>query len=105
MTPSWPRCGSDSEWPMRIREVRPHGDLVEYVEAYWWSDGPATSSEEIRVLPDGCTDVVFDESSAMVVGTMTRPLETRVSSPLFGIRFRPGRAALALRAPISVATD
>lgn len=57
------------------------------------------------MIPDGCADVIFDHDSALVVGTMTRPLEARALPGMFGIRFRPGRAALALRAPLTALTD
>jgi AraC-like DNA-binding protein len=87
-----------------IHEVKPSAELAEYVDAYWWTD--ASSPDAItRVIPDGCADVIFDPDSAFVVGTMTRPLEARTFPGMFGIRFRPGCAALVLRAPLTTVTD
>lgn len=86
---------------MPVREIAPSPDLAAYIDAYWWSDDAA----EVRVIPDGCADVIFDGDAAMVVGPMTRPLNTRSAPGMFGIRFRPGRAALALRAPLTEVTD
>jgi len=87
---------------MSIRELPPSADLASYVDAYWWSDSFAAA----RIIPDGCADVIFDGGGgAMVVGTMTRPLDTAAEAGMFGIRFRPGRAALAIRAPLTEVTD
>jgi len=86
---------------MAVYERAPSADLAEFIDAYWWSDGEATT----RILPDGCADVIFDGSGASVVGTMTRPIEARTEPGMFGVRFRPGRAALALGAPLTEVTD
>ena len=86
---------------MSIRELPPSPDLAPFIDAYWWSDGEATT----RVLPDGCADIIIDSSGASVIGPMTRPIEARAEPGMFGIRFRPGRAALALGAPLTEVTD
>ena len=86
---------------MAVHELAPSADLASFVDAYWWSDLEA----DVRIIPDGCADVIFDGSGSMVVGTMTKPLQTRSAAGMFGIRFRPGRAALALRAPLTEVTD
>jgi AraC-like DNA-binding protein len=86
---------------MAVCELAPSADLTSYVDAYWWSNDAA----DVRVIPDGCADVIFDGDAAIVVGTMTRPLETRSAPGMFGIRFRPGRAALALGVPLTEVTD
>jgi AraC-like DNA-binding protein len=88
-----------------IHEVAPSRELAEYVDAYWWSD--AESSGTMRILPDGCADVVFDKEGAFVVGAMTRPLRIDAAETIgaFGIRFKPGRAAIALRTPLTLLTD
>jgi AraC-like DNA-binding protein len=51
-----------------------------------------------RVLPDGCIDMIFvrrgstEDYSALVVGTMTRPLFTELAGHVdyLGVRFAPG---------------
>jgi AraC-like DNA-binding protein len=90
---------------MTIHEIAPSPELAQYVDAYWWSD--SASSGTMRILPDGCADVVFDPKGAFVVGAMTRPLRIDAAESVgaFGIRFRPGRAAVALRAPLTLLTD
>ena len=90
---------------MTIHEIAPSRQLADYVDAYWWSD--EDSSGSIRILPDGCADVVFDRDRAFVVGAMTRPLRIDAAESVgaFGIRFRPGRAAVALRTPLTLLTD
>jgi len=84
-----------------IREFAPSADLAPYVDAYWYSDG----GEATTVIPDGCADIVLDGIEATVVGTMTRPIHVQSSAGTFGIRFRPGRAALALGASLTLVTD
>jgi AraC-like DNA-binding protein len=90
---------------MAIHEIAPSPELAEYVDAYWWSD--EESSGTMRILPDGCADVVFDQEGAFVVGAMTRPLRIDAAEAIgaFGIRFKPGRAAIALRTPLTLLTD
>ena len=90
---------------MTIHEIAPSSELAEYVDAYWWSD--ESTSGTMRILPDGCADVVFDPRGAFVVGAMTRPLRIDAAESVgaFGIRFRPGRAAIALQAPLTLLTD
>jgi AraC-like DNA-binding protein len=90
---------------MAVHEITPSPDLAEYVDAYWWSDRSSVGS--MCILPDGCADVVFDPKGAFVVGAMTRPLRIDAAESVgaFGIRFRPGRAALALRTPLTLLTD
>jgi len=87
---------------MAVHERAPSADLASFVDAYWWSDSFAAA----RIIPDGCADVIFDGGGgAMVVGTMTRPLDTSAEPGMFGIRFRPGRAAIALGTPMTEVTD
>lgn len=92
---------------MAIHEIAPSADLARDVDAYWRSDD-SPAAGPVRVLPDGCADIVFPpEGGAVIVGTMTRPLTVNSadSAGLFGIRFRPGRAAHVLRAPLTMFTD
>ncbi|HKB78989.1 MAG TPA: helix-turn-helix transcriptional regulator [Thermoanaerobaculia bacterium] len=86
-----------------IHETAPAADLAGCIEVWWWIDGPP--ARPIRVLPDGCTDVVFGPDGAFVVGTMTRSLLVESTSGTFGVRFRPGRAAALLRTPLALLTD
>ena len=74
---------------MTVHEIAPNAELAEYVDANWWSD--ASSAGEMRILPDGCADVVFDRKGPRVIGAMTRPLRIDAAESVgaFGIWFRP----------------
>ncbi|HET7436066.1 MAG TPA: helix-turn-helix transcriptional regulator [Thermoanaerobaculia bacterium] len=92
---------------MTYREFAPAAALAPWVECFWTRSGDA-SERVVRVLPDGCADLVFDLTAeeGMAVGTMTAPLEVRASDHDFlGVRFRPGRAAAFLRLPLADITD
>jgi AraC-like DNA-binding protein len=56
------------------------------------------SGQPHRVLPDGCIDFLFDLHSGRmrIVGPMTRAeiVQVEVGQVVFGVRFRPGSAAL-----------
>src|SRR5512142_2638032 len=91
---------------MSYREERPAPSLADAVECFW-TDEAAPS--DLRVLPDGCADVIFDldRERVFVVGTMTRPLivDAASRSRLFGVRFRPARISALLRLPLEELTD
>lgn len=75
--------------------------LDAWVDAFWSFEGQGGPH---RVLPDGCMDLLFelDSGRLRLVGPMTRAELVHVGAAqrLFGVRFRPGRAArfLALAA-------
>ncbi|MGA7614711.1 MAG: helix-turn-helix domain-containing protein [Thermoanaerobaculia bacterium] len=96
---------------MSYREFAPPPDLAPYVECFWTRRSEAAAGRSDRVLPDGCTDIIFDLSgetfpAGVVVGTMTAPLrfENRAAD-LLAVRFRPGGAASFLRIPARRLTD
>jgi AraC-like DNA-binding protein len=98
-------------------EVAPPADLRPFVRAFWWRtrEAPAAARtvgavSEVRVLPDGCADLLIDGDRVRWVGTMTRArvVEERAQgeeSPLFGVRFQPGALAAFVRAPLHEVTD
>jgi AraC-like DNA-binding protein len=94
--------------PMPYREIAPSDALAAWVDCFWTSRDDEGTGEH-RVLPDGCADLIFDlhEGEGLAVGTMTRPLlvPERPNTELFGVRFRPGRAAAFLRIPLAEITD
>jgi len=83
------------------REFTPSPALAPFVECLWsWQAGGSTTvPDEIRVLPDGCVDLICDLSGPIaevaIVGTMTRPLVVRPAGRLrfTAVRFPPGGAA------------
>jgi len=92
------------------REIAPTAALRPWVECFWTrSVGGGQAIVPVRVLPDGCADLVFDLTAGegLAVGTMTKPLVLPPSSAreFFGVRFRPGRAASFLRIPLAEITD
>lgn len=92
-------------------EYLPHPALSPYIEAYWTiKTGDIALLKLHRILPDGCTDIIFNKGNTIcgpnqrqlllsgesyLVGTMTTFSETIISSDssLLGIRFRPGGIA------------
>ena len=89
-----------------VQEFRPGPALRSRVAAFWSTNAVP---EPIRVLPDGCADIIIDRDrdEAFVVGTMTRPLfiEPDRAGNFLGIRFRPGRLAAILGVPLREVTD
>lgn len=93
---------------MPYREIAPSPRLAPWVECFW-TRGDEPPAGRVRVLPDGCADLVFElrNGAALAVGTMTRPLvfESHEPAEYLGVRFRPGRAAAFLRIPLAEITD
>ena len=104
-------------------EYAPAIELRPFVECLWTrtSVHPIAGGRVHRIPPDGCTDIVVafrDVSphaprsaappvSALVVGTMTRPMVVRTepSLSMLGVRFRPGFARTFLGAATQDLTD
>jgi AraC-like DNA-binding protein len=80
--------------------------LDHWVDALWLFEGQGGAH---RVLPDGCIDFLVDLESGKgsVAGPMTRAevVELPPGTRVFGVRFRPGAAALLLEAPASELLD
>ena len=92
------------------REIVPSPRLSKHVECFW-SGRPSQGEVEHRVLPDGCTDLIFSVAGGRVrasaVGAMTQPL---IASPapgeeLFGVRFHPAMSHGLMRVPVGLLTD
>jgi AraC-like DNA-binding protein len=95
---------------MAYREYQPHPALRPFVDRFWTRTlGKAPG--ELRVLPDGCMDVMvnLDRGTAYAVGAMTRPLVIPARSGpggrLVAVRFRPGAAGPFLRVAAHQLTD
>jgi AraC-like DNA-binding protein len=90
------------------RELLPHPALRPFVDRLWTRAG-AGESAPLRVLPDGCIDVLVSlaEGRARAVGTMTRTLVIPPGRPLHAVavRFRPGAAAPFLGIAAHALTD
>jgi AraC-like DNA-binding protein len=85
------------------REYRPSAKLATFVECFWTHE--TVEKTVHRVLPDGCADLLFTQTSAgsqelIVVGTMTRAsLFDLPKAKFIGVRFRPGMSFLFVPAP------
>jgi AraC-like DNA-binding protein len=81
---------------MTYREHAPPAPLGRWLECIWERVGEA---EPVRVLPDGCIDVLWVEGEGTyVVGPNTRAFlaPLRVGARVVGARFRPGGAPALL---------
>ncbi len=100
-------------------ERPPDARLARFVESIAFStdEGEAEPPHAIRVVPDGCVDLLFSvaadpeqgvgASRADVFGTKTRPLFVETGPPVenVAVRFRPGAAVRFLRTSASLLTD
>jgi AraC-like DNA-binding protein len=71
---------------LRWREYLPDAPLSPWVATVWTLE--CEESQALRVLPDGCMDLIGDD----LVGTLTTPLlaELRGGEASCGVRLRPG---------------
>ncbi|HAZ11237.1 MAG: hypothetical protein A2X86_08305 [Bdellovibrionales bacterium GWA2_49_15] len=97
---------------MDYKEFLPNLGLAKYVECFWTMNSQTVIGAEakpVRVLPDGCIDIIFDfaHSKQYVVGTMERPLLVTVTGnvDMLGIRFKPGGSQPFLRFMARDCTD
>ena len=84
---------------MGYREFPPPTALRDLVECAWVLDGPP---ESVRVLPDGCMDLMRMAGRVMVAGPdTTASVSFRDGEPFVGLRFHPGVLPRLLGAPAS----
>ena len=84
---------------MAYREFPPPTMLRELIECAWVVDGPP---EQVRVLPDGCMDLMRMDGRTMVAGPdTTASVIPRDGEPFVGLRFRPGVLPRLLGVPAS----
>src|SRR5882672_2143831 len=98
-------------WTDVYQELIPHRALQPFVDRFWTRTGPAAPhADPIRILPDGCIDIIVDcmrGGTGSVVGALTRALvfAPDMAVRLVGVRFRPGGAVPFLRIPADELTD
>lgn len=79
------------------RERPPPTELRELVECAWVMDGPCGP---VRVLPDGCMDLIRMDGRVVVAGPDTgASISQHGAEPLNGLRFRPGMLPRLLGVP------
>lgn len=82
---------------MGYRDYAPPPHLRELVECAWVVDGPP---EPVRVLPDGCMDLIRMSGRIVVAGPDTTAFENQRGREAFiGLRFRPGALPRLLGVP------
>lgn len=82
---------------MGYRELPAPPALRGLVETAWVADG---DGEGVRVLPDGCMDLIRMGGRVVVAGPDTAAMETtRGREPVAGLRFRPGALPRLLGVP------
>lgn len=106
-----------SRVPDGYAEYPPPLDLAACVVCAWTRRASSADIGVYRVLPDGCTDILFafgagarpgsEGIDASVVGAMTRPIVVPDPHPRLyvGVRLAPGYAQAAFRVPASELTD
>jgi len=103
------------------REYNPDFLLQEFVECFWCSTNLLPGSPPLKVLPDGCVDIIFnftgsnsnhvsdiEKNSPFIVGTMTGPLLSKsepMITEMIGIRFRPVGITAFMPVPVNELTD
>ena len=84
---------------MGYREFPPPTVLRDLVECAWVVDGPP---DLVRVLPDGCMDLMRMDGRIMVAGPdTTASVSPREGEPFVGLRFHPGVLPRLLGVPAS----
>ncbi len=80
-----------SEGPATYREWP--GTVANGLRCLWVA--PA-SAEAGPVVPDGCLDIIWRDGRLYVTGPDTHVVAAPPGGPIAGVRFRPGRAGVAL---------
>src|ERR1700730_7724125 len=92
------------------REYQPAAELSQYVECFWTHETAAPQAAH-RVLPDGCSDILFTRPNQgrpelLLVGTMTRAgLFDLPQGSFLGVRFRPGMSVYFAPVPGTETVD
>jgi AraC-like DNA-binding protein len=71
--------------PLKIKTVKPPGDLSDFVESYWMMHNDSPDNKEAVILPDGRIDLFFSSSGdesfhATLVGLDTRPDKVNIAA-------------------------
>ena len=89
---------------MPYREQPPPAGLEPWLACVWSRSGSGT----VRVLPDGCVDLIARaDGSVVVAGPDTGPHLSAIQpqAPVVGVRLRPGAASAVLGVPLHALRD
>ncbi len=95
-------------WPPGYREWRPPAALRPAVSCLWAQVTPATADRHGLVLPDACTDLIWEQGrGAYVAGPDTGPVPTVLTAGtvVVGVRFRPPAGGPVLGVPLHELRD
>lgn len=92
-----------SQFAGSYREWEPGPLLRDHVCCAWTNDLTHASTDEYRVVPDGCVDIFWTGTRLFLAGPDTTPVLERIAyrSCISGIRFYPGAAYAWLGVPLS----
>ena len=96
------------DWAPGYRELAPPDAFCAEIHCLWVSVGPAAEDSRTRILPDACTDLIWQSGvGAFVAGPDTGPVSSELppGSVFVGARFRPGAGGAALGVPLSDLLD
>jgi AraC-like DNA-binding protein len=95
--------GTISQFAGIYREWAPDVALRGHVRCVWLNDLSESQKECVRVVPDGCADIVWTGTRLIVAGPDTHPILDRLprGAVIAGIRFHPGAASSWLGVPLS----
>jgi AraC-like DNA-binding protein len=106
--PRLPRPGSVSVLPAGYWEWPAPAGLRHAIACLWAQVSPDGSDRQGLVLPDACSDLIWEQGrGAYVAGPDTGPVRTVMAGGtiIFGARFRPSAGGPALGVPLSVLRD
>jgi AraC-like DNA-binding protein len=83
------------------RELAVAPELAGVVEAVWVRDAPAGPAQTHRIVPDGCTDLMWVDGELLVAGPDTRAHLTPITdgAAYVAVRFAPGAGPALLGVP------
>jgi AraC-like DNA-binding protein len=96
------------DWAVGYREMAPDVAFRKAIHCLWVSVIPSAGGPPTQVLPDACTDLIWQSGvGAFVAGPDTGPVpDSRPpGTVLVGVRFRPGTGGAALGAPLDELLD
>jgi AraC-like DNA-binding protein len=94
--------------PPGYTEWQPPAGLRHAIACLWAQVTPDTGNREGLVLPDACTDLIWEQGrGAFVAGPDTGPVRTVMTAGtvIVGVRFRPSAGGPALGLPLSELRD
>jgi len=95
-------------WPPGYREWQAPAALRPAVSCLWAQVAPQTAGRTGLVLPDACTDLIWEQGrGAYVAGPDTGPVPTRMTAGtvIVGVRFRPSAGGPVLGIPLNELRD